>query len=74
MTTATAPRIGPPSAAKQLYRLPEAMEILSLSRSAIYELLRSGRLRSVKEGRARLIPATAIADYVALLQRESEAR
>jgi excisionase family DNA binding protein len=57
---------------KQLYRVPEAMTVLALSRSVIYELIRSGRLRTVTQGRARLIPATAIADYVALL--ESEAR
>jgi excisionase family DNA binding protein len=58
---------------RQLYRVPEAMEILSMSRSVIYELIRSGRLRTVKEGRARLIPASAITDYVALLEREAAA-
>lgn len=56
---------------KQLYRVPEAMTVLSLSRSVIYELIRSGRLRSVTQGRARLIPATAIAEYVALLEDEA---
>ncbi|RCG32986.1 DNA-binding protein [Sphaerisporangium album] len=55
----------------QLYRIPDAMKVLGLGRSVIYELLRSGRLRSVREGRARLIPATAIRDYVALLEREA---
>lgn len=56
---------------KALYRVTEAMAILSLSRTVIYELMRNGRLRSVKEGTSRLIPARAIADYVALLERES---
>jgi excisionase family DNA binding protein len=55
----------------QLYRIPEAMQLLSLSRTVIYEQIRAGRLRSVKQGRARLIPAEAIADYVALLLSES---
>jgi excisionase family DNA binding protein len=55
-----------------LYRVNDARRILNMSCSVIYELMRSGRLRSVKEGGARLIPASAIADYVALL--ESEAR
>jgi excisionase family DNA binding protein len=50
------------------------MIMLSLGRTVVYELLRSGRLRSVKEGRTRLIPAQAIADYVALLERESAGR
>jgi excisionase family DNA binding protein len=58
---------------KQLYRVPEAMTILSLSRSVIYEQLRSGRLRSVTQGRARLIPASAIAEYIALLENEARA-
>jgi excisionase family DNA binding protein len=58
---------------KELYRVTEAMALLSLSRSVIYEQLRSGRLRSVHVGRTRLIPATAIADYVALLEREAAA-
>jgi excisionase family DNA binding protein len=58
---------------KKLYRIPEAMRLLSLSRSVIYNQLRSGRLRSVKEGSTRLIPADAIAEYVALLEEEAEA-
>jgi excisionase family DNA binding protein len=58
---------------KQLHRVPEAMAMLSLSRSVIYELIRSGRLRSVTQGRARLIPASAIAEYVALLEDEARA-
>ena len=60
------------SAARALYRVPEAMQLLSLSRSAIYELIRSRRLRSVKQGRARLIPESAIVEYIALLEAESQ--
>jgi excisionase family DNA binding protein len=56
---------------KALYRIPEAMRLLSLSRSVIYELIRSGRLRTVKEGRTRLVPESAITEYVSLLERES---
>ena len=55
----------------QLYRVPEVMRMLRLSRSAVYELLRSGRLRSVRQGRARRIPGAAVAEYVALLEREA---
>lgn len=57
---------------KALYRIPEAMALLSLSRSVIYEQIRTGRLRTVRQGRARLVPAAAIADYVALLEHETE--
>jgi excisionase family DNA binding protein len=45
------------------------MVVLSMSRSVIYEQIRSGRLRSVTQGRSRLIPASAIADYIALLEK-----
>jgi len=58
---------------KALYRVPEAMRLLSLSRSVIYNQIRLGRLRSVKQGSTRLIPAEAIDDYVALLEAEAEA-
>jgi excisionase family DNA binding protein len=56
----------------QLYKVPDAMRMLNLSRTVIFELLRTGRLRSVKQGRTRLIPASAIQDYIALLEREAE--
>lgn len=56
----------------RLYRIPEAMRLLSLSRSVIYEQIRAGRLRSVTQGRTRLVPAAAIADYVDLLVREAD--
>jgi excisionase family DNA binding protein len=56
----------------RLYRVVDAMVILSLGRSAIYEQIRSGRLRSVTQGRSRLIPASAVADYIALLEREAK--
>lgn len=58
---------------RQLYRVPDAMVLLSLSRSVLYEELRNGRLRSVHVGRTRLIPVAAIAEYVALLEREADA-
>ncbi|HVB43636.1 MAG TPA: helix-turn-helix domain-containing protein [Streptosporangiaceae bacterium] len=64
---------GNPEPGKKLYRISEAMRLLSLSRSVIYNQLRTGRLRSVKEGSTRLIPADAIAEYVALLEAEAEA-
>ena len=56
----------------QLYRVKDAMQLLNLSRTVIYELLRTGRLRSVQQGRARLITADAIRDYIRLLRDEAE--
>ncbi len=68
MTTSGAAEAG---SLARLYRVSEAMELLSLSRSVIYELIRSGRLRSVREGRSRRIPGSAIAEYIALLESEA---
>lgn len=65
MTKSPAP---PPP--RLLYRVEEAAELLSLSRSVVYDLLRTRRLRSVHQGRARLIPATALAEYIAQLEGE----
>jgi excisionase family DNA binding protein len=71
--TATEPRISRPGVPdRHLYRIPEAMHLLSMSRSVIYELIRSGRLRTVRQGRSRLVPKVAIVEYVHLLIRESE--
>lgn len=55
----------------QLYRVTDVVRLLRLSRSVIYEQLRSGRLRSVHQGRTRLVTAAAIRDYIALLEREA---
>ena len=57
----------------QLYKVSDVMQILSMSRTVIFELLRSGRLRSVKQGRTRLIPASALRAYIALLEQEADA-
>jgi excisionase family DNA binding protein len=55
--------------APMLYRVEEAAEALRLSRSALYEVIRSGQLRTVKCGRRRLVPVAALAEYIAILER-----
>lgn len=62
---------GPPDVL--LYKVPDVVRALNLSRSVVFDLLRTGRLRSVKEGRARLIPASALREYLALLEQEAAA-
>jgi excisionase family DNA binding protein len=69
MTNADSTQDAPPW---RLYRVPEAMRLLSMSRSVIYEQLHSGRLESVAQGRTRLIPAWALEKYVARLVEESK--
>jgi excisionase family DNA binding protein len=46
------------------YRVEEAAQALRLSRSVIYELIRSGRLRTVKQGSRRLVPVVALHEYL----------
>jgi excisionase family DNA binding protein len=48
-----------------LYGVEEAAAALRLSRSVLYELIMSGQLRTVKQGRRRLVPVSALAEYVA---------
>ena len=47
------------------------MKLTGLSRSVIYEQIRAGRLRTVKQGSATLITAAALDDYVKLLEQEA---
>jgi excisionase family DNA binding protein len=56
----------------RLYRVKEVMSMLGLSKTVIYEQLRAGRLCSVRQGRARLITASAIRDYITLLESEAQ--
>jgi excisionase family DNA binding protein len=56
-----------PTVPAVLYDVDEAAEALRLSRSALYELIRSGQLRTVKSGRRRLVHVEALAEYVATL-------
>jgi excisionase family DNA binding protein len=58
---------GPEVVPAVLYGVDEAATALRLSRSLIYELIRTGRLRSVKQGRRRLVPVSALDEYVASL-------
>lgn len=52
-------------APKILYRAEEAATLLSLSRTAVFALIRSGELDAVKIGHRRRIPHSSIEDYVA---------
>ena len=48
----------------RLLSIDEAAAALGLGRTALYPELMSGRLRSFKVGRRRLIPASAIDAYI----------
>jgi len=55
-----------------LVRPEDAAIALGIDRTKIYELMRSGALRSVKIGGLRRIPATALADFVAQLEQQEQ--
>ena len=59
---------------RALCTVPEAMEMLNLSRTVIYKQIRSGRLLTVTQGRRRLVPASSMTAYVDLLVTETMAR
>lgn len=48
-----------------LLSIVEACEVLGLSRTQVYSLVSAGRLRTLKVGRRRLVPSSAIDDYIA---------
>jgi len=56
---------------KLLYRVPEVAGFLSLSRTTVYELVRSGVLPSVRIGGARRVRGEDLAQYVDSLERIS---
>jgi excisionase family DNA binding protein len=55
-----------------LLTLKETAVALRVGRSKLYELMAAGKLRSVKIGGSRRIPATALAEFVAALEAQDE--
>ncbi|MEV8509315.1 helix-turn-helix domain-containing protein [Actinoplanes sp. NPDC051475] len=55
-----------------VYTVAEAARQLKIGRTAMYELVMSGRVRSVTIGRCRRIPASCIAAYLAQLLEQPE--
>lgn len=62
--TRSVPKSPKPPAGKVLYRAEEAAVIMSLSRTAVYALIRGGDLDTIKIGHRRRIPLSSIEDYV----------
>ncbi len=56
----------------QLHDVEAVMERLDLGRSKVYELIASGRLRSVKVGRRRLVSEAAIVEFITELEQAGE--
>ena len=58
-------------AERALYSIVDVMTLLSMSRTVVYEQIRSGRLETVHQGRRCYVTAAAIERYVALLEGEA---
>jgi excisionase family DNA binding protein len=54
----------PADAPERLHDVGSAAALLGIGRSALYVEMQAGRLRSLSIGRRRLIPASAIRDYI----------
>lgn len=55
-----------------LLKVEEAAQVLRMSRSRIYDLIRLGELNSVKVFGSRRIPVQAVHDYVKSLIEEND--
>jgi excisionase family DNA binding protein len=53
------------SSKPRLLSIKQAVYELGVSRTAVYELIAAGKIKTVKIGRRRLIPSEAIGDFVA---------
>ena len=53
------------------YRIAQTAEILGLSRTMAYDLVRRGEIRSVRIAGALRVPANAIEDYAAEIETEA---
>ena len=54
-----------PGVAPRLCSIEFTTQELGISRTSVYELMASGKLRSVKIGRRRFVPREAIDDFIA---------
>lgn len=54
----------PPTTPRVLLRVEEAARRLSIGRTSMFALVRTGAIRSVRVGRLRRIPDDALTDYI----------
>ena len=55
----------------RLHTVEAVMERLCLGRSTVFALMASGQLRSAKVGRRRLVPESAIVEFIKNLEQGS---
>lgn len=52
----------------EAYKVEQVAKLLNVGRDKIYELIRTGQLRSVKIGKLRRITDRQLADFIASLE------
>ena len=57
---------------KLLYRPNEAAKVLGIGRTRLFDLIRTGELRSIKRDGYRFITVDALHDYVRQLEAEAQ--
>ncbi|MGO1827045.1 helix-turn-helix domain-containing protein [uncultured Corynebacterium sp.] len=57
----------------KLYGINDVMEATGLGRTTVFALIKDGKLRSVKVGRRRLVPAAALDEFIAGLDAQDAA-
>ncbi len=55
---------------RRLLRPEEAATLLAVSRSKVYELMRSGRLSAIKIDGSRRVPVEAVEDFIERAKEE----
>jgi excisionase family DNA binding protein len=53
---------GPAPEPDRLLSIPQAAELLNLSRTSVYAMIGRGELRTLTAGRRRLVPSSAIGE------------
>lgn len=53
-----------------LYRIPEAAQMIGVSRSKMYQMVGEGTIRTVKFAGVRRVPAEELIDFVRRLREE----
>ncbi|GAA3890030.1 hypothetical protein GCM10022243_63630 [Saccharothrix violaceirubra] len=62
-----------PGPARQLLSVDQAARVLAVGRTTMFNLLRTGAVASIRIGRLRRIPETALAEFTARLATEQGA-
>ncbi|CAN3980479.1 helix-turn-helix domain-containing protein [Kitasatospora purpeofusca] len=59
------------TAIPEVLTVPEVMTALRMSRSKVYDLIRSKKLGTITEGRSRRIPVECLAAYIRTKMEEN---